>query len=90
MTIYAFVLINSEVGHETKLIPELKMIDNISEVALVLGLYDIVVKLEADNVQKLENSITEIRKLPGIKSTLSMMTTPHEDLLRSSNPYGCD
>lgn len=90
MTVYAFILINSEVGYEKKLIPELKMIDKVSEVFLVLGLYDIIVKVKANSIQEIETVVAKIRQFKSIKSTLSMMTTPPQDNNRESGLNSCD
>jgi len=70
----AYVLINSDLGSEQAVIDELKQLDDVKEVHGVFGAYDILTKVESDTVEKLKETITEeIRKIPRILSTLTLM-----------------
>ncbi|MEM0043268.1 MAG: Lrp/AsnC ligand binding domain-containing protein [Sulfolobales archaeon] len=70
----AFVLINTEVGSETEIINSLKNYDEIKELYLVYGVYDIVARIEADSIEKLKEVVADkIRKIPKVKSTLTMI-----------------
>ncbi|MGC8961119.1 MAG: Lrp/AsnC ligand binding domain-containing protein [Candidatus Bathyarchaeia archaeon] len=70
----AFVLINSEIGAEEELLKELKGIENVKEAYSVYGVYDIVVKVEADTMEKLKEIVTwKIRRLDKVRSTLTMI-----------------
>jgi len=72
----AFVLINCDLGCEKAIIDELEHIDYVKEAQGVFGAYDIFIKLESDNVEKLRDTITwKIRKLNRVRSTLTLMTT---------------
>lgn len=70
----AFVLINAELGAEDSLIKELRNTENVSEVYVVYGVYDIVAKIEADTMEKVKETITwKIRRLERVRSTLTMI-----------------
>ena len=75
----AYVLVNSDLGYDQLIIDEIKKIlgneSGISyEVAGVYGVYDIVLKITADNAEELRSIITnKIRKINKIQSTLTMM-----------------
>ena len=70
----AFLLVNAELGAEQDLVRELRAIENVKQVYFVYGVYDIVVKVEAETMEKLKNTITwKIRRLEKIKSTLTML-----------------
>ena len=70
----AFVLINAELGAEDSLIKELKNTENVNEVYVVYGVYDIVAKIEADTMEKVKETITwKIRRLEHVRSTLTMI-----------------
>ena len=70
----AFVLINAELGAEDSLIKELKNTENVSEVYVVYGVYDIVAKIEADTMEKVKETITwKIRRMERVRSTLTMI-----------------
>ncbi len=70
----AFVLINCELGSEEAVILELKSIEGITEVHGTFGAYDILAKVESEQVEKLRETITwKVRKIPKIRSTLTLM-----------------
>jgi DNA-binding Lrp family transcriptional regulator len=70
----AFVLMNAELGSEDSLVSELKKLESVSEVYQVYGVYDIVAQVEADTMEKVKETITwRLRKLNGVKSTLTMI-----------------
>ena len=69
----AYVLINAELGREKTVLKDLRAIENIKEVHLVYGVYDIIVKVEAENMEKLKEILTfKIRRMKEIRSTLTM------------------
>ena len=71
---FAYVLINCDLGAEEDVISHLKTIDGVKEVHGTFGAYDILAKVESDDVDKLRDTITlKIRKLDRIKSTLTLM-----------------
>ncbi len=70
----AYVLINCDLGFEEDIISKLKTIDEVKEVQGTFGAYDIVAKVESDNVEKIRHVITrKTRKLDRIRSTLTLM-----------------
>lgn len=70
----AFVLINVELGAEEELVKGLKKIENVKEVYVVYGVYDIIVKIEAETMEKLKETVTwKIRRLDKVRSTLTMI-----------------
>jgi len=72
----AFVLINSELGKEEELLKELRSIENVKETHFVYGVYDVIVKVEAESMEKLKDLITfKIRRLSNVRSTLTMTVT---------------
>tara|TARA_Y100001949_G_scaffold35813_1_gene28559 strand:+ start:837 stop:1076 length:240 start_codon:yes stop_codon:yes gene_type:complete len=70
----AYILINCEIGSEEDVITALKVIDGIKEVHGTFGAYDILAKIESDQVEDLRETITwKIRKIDKIRSTLTLM-----------------
>ncbi len=70
----AYVLISCDLGSDAEIIDEIKQLDDVKEVHGVFGTYDILVKLESDNVENLKDIITwKIRKLNSVRSTLTLM-----------------
>lgn len=72
----AFVLINCELGNEENVIKHLKTIKTVKNVQGIMGAYDMIVKVEAENVIDIRNSVAgSIRSIPKILSTLTLMAT---------------
>ena len=70
----AFVLINTETGSEDEVIKQLRKISNVTECNSIYGVYDIVAKVETDNMDNLKEIITEkMRRLDKVRSTLTLI-----------------
>jgi DNA-binding Lrp family transcriptional regulator len=80
----AFVLINAELGKELQIVNEIKNIPHVKEVYPVYGVYDVLMVLESDSMESLRETITNhVRKLEGIKSTLTMIIVKDQDSITS-------
>ena len=70
----AYVLVNCEVGGEEQVHDQIKKIPTVKEAYIVYGVYDLIVRLEADDMTRLKDEITErIRKIDLVRSTLTMI-----------------
>jgi DNA-binding Lrp family transcriptional regulator len=70
----AYVLINADVGKENDVLRELKKVPSVKEAYFVYGVYDIVAKVETNDVRELkEVVVTKIRRLDYVRSTLTMI-----------------
>ena len=82
----AYVLLNSDLGSDVAIIAEIKETladENVElEVRGVYGVYDIILKLSSDNIEKLRAIITnKIRKINKVQSTLTMMVIEEQENL---------
>ena len=70
----AYILINTDLGEGEKVNEGLLQIPEVKEVYGVYGVYDFVVRIEAEDMQKLKDTITtKIRRLDHVRSTLTMI-----------------
>ncbi|MFW9923024.1 MAG: Lrp/AsnC ligand binding domain-containing protein [Candidatus Thorarchaeota archaeon] len=70
----AYVLINVKGGTEYELFEDLTKIHGLEEISLVWGLFDLILKVEADSASALDKLVTdEIRKYNNISSTMTML-----------------
>src|SRR5512134_596348 len=77
----AFVLMNAELGSEDSIVTELNKLEGVREVYQVYGVYDIVAQVEADTMEKVKETITwKLRKLNGVKSTLTMIVMERQTI----------
>jgi len=79
----AIVLINTDAGGEDEVFEKLKNMNEVTEVHVVYGVYDVVVKVEADSMDKLKDFVTNtIRKLPKVRSTLTMIIVEGKSIVK--------
>lgn len=70
----AFVAVHCNTGKENQVIRALMEIKGISEVTGVLGLYDVIIKIESDDTMKLEEIITKkVRNVPHVLTTMTLI-----------------
>ena len=76
----AYVLINCDLGYEEQIIEELKHISDVKEVNGVFGAYDILAKVESDQISTLRETIMwKIRKIGRVRSTITLMVIEELD-----------
>lgn len=70
----AIILMNTEIGKEKEVIAELWLIPEVKNVLITYGIYDIVIKIEAEDLDKLKEIVSwSIRRLSNITSTLTLV-----------------
>lgn len=70
----ALVLINVDLGGEEEVAERLRQTAGVQELYRLYGVYDIIVKVVAESNEQLKNIVTQkIRKLPKVRSTLTMI-----------------
>lgn len=68
----AFVLINIKSGFEEEIIKKLNQM-KISKFHPIYGKYDFIITIDSSTIDKVKTNIFEIRKMPNVISTLTMM-----------------
>jgi DNA-binding Lrp family transcriptional regulator len=70
-----FLLIEIEVGKADEVIRRMKAVPGVAEVEAVTGPFDLIVKVQAPHINEaLDTVVHRIRKIPGIKSTETLVT----------------
>jgi DNA-binding Lrp family transcriptional regulator len=70
----AFVCITTEPASMVEVLKEVKAVEGVEEAQMVYGIYDIIVKVRGENMDKLKQIITEhIRRIDKVRTTLTMM-----------------
>jgi len=77
----AIILINTDIGAEEEVLNELAKIEGVTEAYIVYGVYDIIAKVTAPNMDRLKEIVTtRIRKLPKVRSTLTMIVVEGKEI----------
>ncbi|MCH7809278.1 MAG: Lrp/AsnC family transcriptional regulator [Chloroflexi bacterium] len=77
MAIKAYVLIVTDPGKTKNVLEEIQGMQGIEAVHEVMGPYDIVVEISAENLQDIPRILGDhIRPVEGVQSTTSLVTFP--------------
>jgi len=72
----AYILFSCDIGKENEIASHLRMLDEIKEVMITYGDYDIVVKAKTSNSTQMDKLIlSKIRKFEKIRSTITLRVT---------------
>ena len=71
----AYILVNTDLGREPEVVKALKGIMEIKNINIVYGVYDVIVDVEADTMDKVKEIVfNKIRRLDYVKSTITLIT----------------
>ena len=71
----AYVLLNTELGMESKITEALKGVDEITNIYSLYGIYDIIIEMEAETMDKIKEVVfNKVRRLDNVKSTITLLT----------------
>lgn len=72
----AYILLNTEIGSENRVLKALKKVDGVDEVKRLWGVYDIIAHVKADTVEGLKYILTtKIERIGNINTKLTMLIT---------------
>ncbi len=70
-----FLLVEVEVGKLDDVLRRMKLVPGVTEVQAVTGPFDLIVKVEAPHINEaLDTVVHKIRRIPGLKSTETLVT----------------
>ncbi len=70
-----YLLAEIEVGHLDEVLRRVREVPHVAEVEAVTGPFDLIIKLEAAHINEaLDVVMQRIRRIPGIKSTETLIT----------------
>ncbi len=67
-----FILLNCDLGAEEYVVDELKQMSSVSNAYLTFGAYDIIAEVHTDNQDEFEKTVSAIRKLSRVVSTMTL------------------
>jgi len=80
----AFVLVSCEAGTTDTVTKKLQMMDEIKEVTLVWGAYDLVTKITAPTMETLKTIKQKIRTTNNVRMTVTLLLTESTTALKST------
>ena len=85
----AYILLNVSTGSENQVLIETRALKNVKEAHVCFGVYDIILKVETNSMNKMKDFVTnKIKKIKNITSILSLFC-PSDTYLTEyySQPY---
>lgn len=84
----AYVMMTCDVGSENEVIEELRKVNGVKYVYGTLGLYDLLVKVEAGSEEEVQKIVTGIiRKMPRIHTTMTLTRSESGELFEASEKF---
>ena len=72
----AYILFLVESGSEDQVLKDAKLIDGVQEAYFSYGVYDLIMKVEADSMKSLKELVTyRLRTIDNVRSTLTLIIT---------------
>ena len=75
MNMKAFVLLNTELGMESKIEETLNGVEEITNIRSLYGIYDLIIEMEAESMDKIKEVVyNKVRRLENVKNTITLLT----------------
>lgn len=72
--ISAVVLVNTKIGEENQVLEKIKKVEGVEEAHALWGIYDLMVKVKAQTIDKLKVIIkSHLRQVSGVSTVLTLM-----------------
>ena len=76
----AYILVQCKIAHEMEVLKALLEIDIVKEAKGTFGYYDILVKIQAETLDIITETITKkIRSIPNVTTTTTLSIVPEQD-----------
>ena len=70
--VLAYVLINAKMGHKESTFKRIGKVDGVKEAYMCSGIYDMIVIIKYNTIERLREKILQIQKVNNVLSTLTM------------------
>jgi DNA-binding Lrp family transcriptional regulator len=68
-----YVAVHCDTGRELHVFDRIIQMSHVKEANIVLGLYDIICKLETSSTKELEETVMKIRKISHVQTTMTLI-----------------
>jgi len=75
-SVVVYVLIVVEIGKEHSVAKEIQKLSGVTETLVVYGEFDVVCRIEIKDLSVLDETVTRIRRIPGIIRTATLISSP--------------
>lgn len=72
--VIAYILMVTEIGKEYDVVKEISKIKGVTETRSVYGEFDVIARVEAEDLKTLDDAVTKIRKIASIIRTVTLIS----------------
>jgi len=72
--VVAYILMVTDIGKEYDVVKEISKIKGITESRSVYGEFDVIARIEAEDLKTLDDAVTKIRKISSIIRTVTLIS----------------
>jgi len=72
--VIAYILMVTDIGKEYDVVKEILKIKGVTEARSVYGEFDVIARLEAEDLKTLDDAVTKIRKITSIIRTVTLIS----------------
>ncbi|HID17044.1 TPA: Lrp/AsnC family transcriptional regulator [Candidatus Bathyarchaeota archaeon] len=69
-----YMLMSTKAGKEREVVKEARRFPGVTEAKVVYGEYDVIVRIELNDFSVLDETVTLIRRIPGITKTATLIS----------------
>jgi DNA-binding Lrp family transcriptional regulator len=74
MSVHAYIFVHTDAGRAIEVMLEARKIDKVKEAHVITGVYDVIIKVEAESIEDLENIIIKkIHEIKGVRGTVTSL-----------------
>jgi DNA-binding Lrp family transcriptional regulator len=72
--VVAYILMVTDIGKEYDVVKEILKIKGLTEARSVYGEFDVIARIEAEDLKTLDDAVTKIRKITSIIRTVTLIS----------------
>lgn len=74
--VIAYILLTTETGKEYEVLDQIKDVKSVTESRMVYGEFDVFLRLEVGDLAMMDDIVTQIRRIPGVRQTTTLVGSP--------------
>lgn len=74
--VIAYILLTTETGKEYKVLDQISGVKGVTESRMVYGEFDVFLRLEVGDLAMMDDIVTQIRRIPGVIQTTTLIGSP--------------
>ncbi|MGA2573157.1 MAG: Lrp/AsnC ligand binding domain-containing protein [Candidatus Methanomethylicaceae archaeon] len=74
--VIAYILLTTETGKEYEVLDHIKDVKSVTESRMVYGEFDVFLRFEVGDLAMMDDIVTQIRRIPGVRQTTTLVGSP--------------